>query len=106
MVRLPRMLRARTRALERARAFDLRARALAGESPVVQLCGVDPLGPQALQQHPGGAARQSRGRPGGEDEPDRPVDGEADVAVRPIGRILHEPLHICQGQVVDVERSP
>lgn len=29
---------------------------------------------------------------------------EADVAVRPIGHVLEEPVHVCHGQVVDMER--
>lgn len=74
-------------------------------SPVVQICGVAQPGPEGLQQGPGGAARHSFGPLGWEVEPDGPVVREADVAMRPIGHVLYKPLHVCHGEVMDMERS-
>lgn len=75
------------------------------ESPIVQIRDVDQSGPEVLQQDPGGAERHSFGKLGGEEEPDRLVVGEADVAMRPIGHVLYKPLHVCHGEVMDMERS-
>lgn len=73
--------------------------------PVVQIRGVCQPGPQGLQQDPGGAKRPGFGLLGGEEEPDVAVAREADVAVGPVGHVLHQPLQVRHGQVVDVERS-
>lgn len=46
----------------------------------------------------------ARERPtGGEEEADRVVPGEADVAVRPVRDVLHQPVDAHQGGGVDVE---
>lgn len=75
------------------------------ESPIVQIRGIDQSGPEVLQQDPGGAERHSFGKLWGEEEPDGLVVGEADVAMRPIGHVLYKPLHVCYGEVMDMERS-
>lgn len=74
-----------------------------GESPVVQVGCVAHLGAQALQQHPGGAALHRFGPLRREDEPDGPAVGEAHVAVRPIRGVLHQPLRVHHGEVMDVK---
>lgn len=58
-------------------------------SPVVEICGIDHLGPEVLQQRPGRAVWQSFGPSGREDESDGLFVSEAHVAVGPIGHVLH-----------------
>jgi len=43
---------------------------------------------------------------GREDEPDGLVVGGAHVAVGTMSHVLHQPLHVHHGQVVDMESSP
>lgn len=49
---------------------------------------------------------QSFGPLGREDEPDGLIVSEAHVTVGPIGRVLHQPLHVNHGEVVDMESPP
>lgn len=88
------------------RSLDKERAAKTLKSPVVQICGVDHLGPELFQQGPDRATRQRFGQPGREGEPDGPSVGDAHVAVGPIGHVLHQPLNIDHGEVVDVESSP
>lgn len=74
-------------------------------APVVEGDGVSHFVPERLQQLPVEAVPAREGLPVGEDEADRVVPGEADVAVRPVGHVLHQPLHTHQGRAVDVQRS-
>ena len=76
--------------------------------PVVQVGGVRPhLGSEPLQQAPRRAERQRLGLAGGEDEAEGAVGGggDAHVTVRSVGHVLHQPLHLHHGEVVDVQGS-
>ena len=73
--------------------------------PVIESCCVSNFGPQGLQQLPVEAVPPREGLAVGEQEADRVVPREADVAVRPVGDVFHQPLDADQRGAVDMEGS-
>lgn len=73
--------------------------------PVIESCRVSDFGPQGLEQLPVEAVPPREGLAVGEQEADRVVPREADVAVRPVGDVFHQPLDADQRGAVDVEGS-
>lgn len=70
-------------------------------SPVVKICGVRGLGPEAFQQGPRRAIWQRFRLLRREDESDGPAS-KANIAMWPIARVLHQPFDIYHGEVMDM----
>lgn len=71
--------------------------------PIIEARGVSYLDPQGLQQLPVETVPPREGLALGEQEADRVVPREADVAVRPVRHVLHQPLGADQSRAVEVE---
>lgn len=70
-------------------------------SPVVKICGVHGLGPEAFQQGPRRAIWQRFRLLRREDESDGPAS-KANIAMWPIARVLHQPFYIYHGEVMEM----
>lgn len=70
-------------------------------SPVVKICGVHGLGPEAFQQGPRRAIWQRLRLLRREDESDGPAS-KANIAMWPIARVLHQPFYIYHGEVMEM----
>lgn len=71
--------------------------------PVIKAFCVSYPGSQGLQQLPVEAVPPWEGLAVGEQEAHRVVPGEADVAVRPVGDVFHQPFNTNQRGGVDVQ---
>lgn len=71
--------------------------------PVVKACRVPDFGSEGLQELPVEAVPPGGGLARREQEADGIVPREADVAVRPVGDVFHQPLHADESRAVDVE---
>lgn len=71
--------------------------------PVIKACRVSDFGSKGLKKLPVEAVPSWEGLAVGEQEADRVVPREADVAVRPVGDVFHQPFNTDQSGAVDVE---